>query len=214
MLTLPLISMLAAHLRAISAEVKLVHLRGAGPDFCRGRDPLGNPQVKNAAQLRETLIEPILDLYDALSACPVPVVASVRGIARGFGAALAIACDVTLASDTARFSLPEMERDLPPTLAMSAAMRKIPPKALAHLVYSLNEIDAPTALSWGLVGAVVPDASLESESDRLLATMQARSRSALVAVKEYQRAAPELGPRAARDSAANLLATVLSSADR
>lgn len=214
MLTLPLISALASHLRAIPAETKVVHLHGAGADFCLGRDPQGNPVATSAAQIRAALIEPILDLYDALSACPVPVVASVRGVARGFGAALAVACDVTIASDTARFSLPEMERDLPPTLAISTTMRKVLPKALTHLVYSMDEIDAVSALSVGLVGSVVPDSSLEVETDRLLATMRARSRSALVAVKEYGRAAPELGPRAARDYAATLLATVLSSAAR
>ena len=87
MLTLPHISQLAAIVRAVPADAKVVHLHGSGADFCGGRDPQGNPSADSAQQIRAALIEPILDLYDALSDCPVPILASVRGSARGFGAA-------------------------------------------------------------------------------------------------------------------------------
>lgn len=211
MLTLPMIAALAQAVRDVPGDARFVHLSGAGADFCRGRDPQGAPAVATALEIRSALIEPILSLYDALSDCPVPVVCSVRGAARGLGAALATACDVTIAAESARFDLPEMEKNLPPTLAISAMMRKVPPKALALLVYGMEEIDARTAQALGLVSSVVPDGDLAEATTRLLATLRRRSREALVAVKDYQRAAPELGTRSGRDLAASLLASVLSS---
>jgi len=214
MLTLPMIVALAQAVRDAPDEAKFVHLSGAGTDFCRGRDPQGSPAVATALDIRAALIEPILSLYDALSDCPVPVVCSVRGAARGLGAALATACDVTIATESACFDLPEMEKDLPPTLAISAMMRKVPPKALALMVYGMQLIDAREALALGLVSTVVPEDELMPATQRLLGTLRARSREALVAVKDYQRAVPELGPRSGRDLAANLLASVLSSKAR
>jgi enoyl-CoA hydratase/carnithine racemase len=93
-------------------------------------------------------------------------------------------------------------------------MARVPRKALTWMVYSMEEIDAPAALQFGIVSAVVPLAGLDAARDRLLATLTARSAAALVAVKDYMRAAPMMEPRGARDYAGNLLAGVLSSAGR
>ncbi|MBB6306047.1 enoyl-CoA hydratase/isomerase family protein [Xanthobacter tagetidis] len=210
LLTLDMVTALAAAMRAVPADAKAVHLYGVGADFCRGRDPAGSPATATALDVRARLIEPILSLYEAIAACPIPVVASVNGAARGLGAALAGACDVTIASATARFALPEMEKDLPPTLAISALMRRVPAKPLAYLVLSLDEIDAQTAREIGLVSHVV-EGDAVAGAHPFLATLAARSRTALVAVKDYLRAAPEIGPQPRHDLAANLLACVLSS---
>lgn len=210
MLTLAMVGALAQALRAVPATAKAVHLYGEGPDFCRGRDPQGGPSPTTALDVRAQLIEPILALYDAVWDCPVPVVVSVNGAARGLGTALAGACDVTIAARSARFCLPEMEKDLPPTLAISALMRRVPAKALAYLVLSLDEIDAEAALGLGIASHVV-DGDAVAAAGPLLASLCARSRPALVAVKDYLRVAPDLAPRPARDLAATLLAGVLSS---
>ncbi len=142
----------------------------------------------------------------------MPVLCSVQDAARGLGTALAAACDLTVAAESARFCLPEMEKNLPPTLAMSVMKGCVSPKTLAHLVYGLDEIDATAARDLGLIGQVVCDDALGAAADRLIATMKVRSRDALVAVKEYQRASLEMGPRVARDMAAYWLAGVLASA--
>jgi len=214
MLTLPMIADLAQAVHDVPGEAKFVHLSGAGSNFCLGRDPQGGPVAVTALDIRAALIEPILSLYDALSHCPVPVVCSVRGAARGLGAVLATACDVTLAAESARFDLPEMEKDLPPTLAISAMMRKVSPKAMAFMVYGMEPIEAREAHVLGIVSKVVAEDELEAATERTLAILRSRNREAIVAVKDYQRAAPELGARSGRDLAANLLASVLSSRAR
>jgi enoyl-CoA hydratase len=204
---------LSAAIRAAGAtDVKVMVLRTMGADFCRGRAP-GAPSP-TALTMRANVCEPILDVYDALAGIRQPVVARVQGAALGFGAAMAGACDLTIAADNVRFQLPEMHRDLPPTLAISALMARVPRKALTHLVYSMAEIDAATALQLGIVSQVVPLADLDGALAELLATMTARSPEALVAVKDFFRAAPYMDPRGIADYAGNLLAAVLSSAGK
>lgn len=206
---------LAACLRAAAAtDAKVIVLRAAGSDFCRGRAAAGGGSSPTAMQMRTHVCEPILDAYAAIEGARQPVVALVQGAAYGFGAAVAGACDITIAADNARFKLPEMEGNLPPTLAISALLPRIPRKALAWMVYSMEEIDAERALAFGLVSAVAPLAALDQALAKLLAGMTARSPAALVAVKDFLRDAPLMEPRGMASYAANLLASVLSSAGR
>jgi enoyl-CoA hydratase/carnithine racemase len=107
-----------------------------------------------------------------------------------------------------------MEKNLPPTLAISAMMKRVAPKALTWLVYTMEEIDAGTAMQLGIVSRVVPAADLRAFTDRAIAGLVTRSREALAAVKEYMRVAPGMEPRGAADYGGSLLAAVLSSAKR
>jgi enoyl-CoA hydratase len=213
MLTVEMLGELSAAVRDASrSAAKVIVLRSNGPDFCRGRAP-GAPSP-TAMKMRANVCEPILDVYDAIGNAHQPVVAVVQGRAHGFGSAVAGACDLTIAADNARFRLPEMEKDLPPTLAISALMARVPRKALTWLVYSMEEIDAHAALQLGIVSTVVPPGDLERALEKLLAVMTVRSPEALNAVKDYFRVAPYMEPRGAADYGANLLAAVLSSAGK
>jgi len=213
MLTVEMLGELSAAVRDASrSAAKVIVLRSNGPDFCRGRAP-GAPSP-TAMKMRANVCEPILDVYDAIGNAHQPVVAVVQGRAHGFGAAVSGACDLTIAADNARFRLPEMEKDLPPTLAISALMARVPRKALTWLVYSMEEIDAHAALQLGIVSTVVPPGDLERALEKLLAVMTVRSPEALNAVKDYFRVAPYMEPRGAADYGANLLAAVLSSAGK
>lgn len=196
-----------------SPDVKVIHLRGEGKDFCLGRQlpAAATPLSSSALEMREGLTDPILALYTALRDCDAPVVASVTGGAHGLGCALAVQCDVTIATDTARFSLPEMRSNLPPTLAISAVLQAVPAKALAHLVYSSEEISAAQALRLGLLSLMVPETDFNDTVQRYLDNMVSRRRPALAAVKEYLNLAPYQDPRSAARYGANVLSTVLSS---
>jgi enoyl-CoA hydratase/carnithine racemase len=205
---------LAAAVRAAGAsDSKVIVLRGNGADFCRGRGG-GGPPSPTAMKMRANVCEPILDAYDAMANAPQPIVGVVQGAAYGFGCAIASACDITIAHDTARFKLPEMEKDLPPTLAMSAVMPRVPRKVMAWMVYAMDELDARAAQQVGIVSKVAPTAQVESEVAKLIATMTARSPEALFAVKDFLRSAPHMEPRGMADYGANLLAAVLSSAGK
>src|SRR5436190_18288626 len=212
-LTLDMLRALTAAIRAAAAsDAKVIALRSTGADFCRGRDGKGGPTNPTALVMRDQVLQPILDVYDALNGAPQPVVCAVQGAAYGFGCATAAACDVTIAADVAKFRLPEMSHDLPPTLAISALMPKVPRKPLAYMVYAMPELDAATALQLGIVSAVVPLAALDANVDEVLRTMTARSPAALTAVKDYLRSAPMMEPRGAAAYGVALLSGVLTSA--
>src|SRR5215470_12383582 len=215
LLTVEMVRELAAAFRAAAAsDAKVIVLRSTGADFCKGRDNTGVPPSPTALKMRANVCEPILDAYDAIADAPQPVVCTVQGAAHGFGCAIAGACDVSIAADNARFKLPEMEKNLPPTLAISALMPRTPRKALTWMVYSMEELDASTALQIGIVSAVVPAAQLDTALSKLLATMTSRSPAALVAVKDFFRTASLMEPRGVADYGANLLASVLTSAGK
>jgi len=214
LLSIDAVRELAAAFRAANTtDAKVIVLRGNGADFCRGRGG-GGPPSPTAMKMRANVCEPILDVYAAMSGAHQPIVGVVQGAAYGFGCAIASVCDITIAHDTARFKLPEMEKDLPPTLAMSAVGPRVPLKVIAWMVYAMEELDAHAAHQVGIVSKVAPEPMVEMELDKLLKTMTARSPEALVAVKDFLRSAPHMEPRGMADYGANLLAAVLSSAGK
>ena len=200
LLTIEMVRDLTDAFRAAGrSDAKVITLRTTGADFCRGRDNTGVPPSPTALKMRANVCEPILDAYDAIANAPQPVVCAVQGAAHGFGCAIAGACDISVAADNARFKLPEMEKNLPPTLAISALMPRTPRKALTWMVYSMDELDASTALQVGIVSAVVPAAQLDGAVSKLLASMTSRSVEALVAVKDFFRSASLMEPRGVAD---------------
>ena len=213
MLTAELLGDLSASFRRMGAtDAKVVVLRSTGQDFCRGRDVKGARPAPTALAVRASVVAPLLDVYDAMANTPQPIVCAVQGRALGFGCALATASDITIAANNARFRLPELEKNLPPTLAISAMTARVHRKALTWMVYSMEEIDARTAWDIGIVSRVVALDQLDVSVAELTALLSARSREALVAVKDYMRSAPMMEPRGAADYAGNLLCAVLSSA--
>ena len=194
-----------------AGESQLIVLRGAGKDFCLGRDlapPSGPP---TALDVRRGNTDPVVELYGAFRRTPVPVLGVVTGRAIGLGCALASLCDITIAWSDARFQLPEMQHGIPPCLAMYGLLDRVPRKALAHLVYSTTEIDAATALSIGLLSRVVPEAKLEAEVGEFVSMMLKRVPAAVRGVKEFLRSAPAMDSQGSLDFASNLIANVLSS---
>lgn len=197
-------------------DATLIVVRGAGKDFCLGRDSAAMRAagpMKTALDMRRGNTEPALALYAAFRRVPAPVLGVVQGRAVGLGCALAGLCDVTLAADDAQFQLPEMEHGIPPCLAMSALLDRLSPKQIGWLVYSTELVDAQRALTMSLVSKVVPAAKLEDEAKAFIKKTLARKPAAVPAVKEYLKSAPRMDHQAASDFGSNLLANVLASGD-
>jgi len=116
---------------------RVIVIEGQNEDFCAGRAPgKGFPADISSLEVAEGTARPILALYAAVRACRLPVMALVRGHALGFGCALAAVADITWAEEGAIFSLPELNNDLPPTLALTALTPRISAKAAGELVFS------------------------------------------------------------------------------
>ena len=110
----------------LPAHIKLIRFRGAGANFCSGRQspPIDRSQAK-ASDFRRHIAEPPLALYAAIKDAPVPTLAVVQGEALGVGCAIVTLCDLTLASDDAIFQVPELDHGIPPTLVMWALLQRI-----------------------------------------------------------------------------------------
>lgn len=203
---------LARLIAGAADDADIVVLRGAGDDFCLGRSKMGARAATEpeALQRRDTS-EVVFGLYRAVRASPIPVLCGVQGKAVGFGCALAAICDITLASADARFSTPEMEHAVLPTVVMSTFVDRLSRKALNYLIYSNAEISAERALSFGLVSDVVPPGQLDDTMDRLVESMLKAPSIAIRGAKEYMRTAPDMAIEGAIDYARNLHATINSS---
>src|ERR1043165_6097406 len=114
----------------------IVVVRGAGKDFCVGRAGMGSrPAVEPTAYARRGFSDVVFDAYGAMRNCPIPIIAVVHGGAHGFGCAIAAACDITIASDKATFSVPEMAHHIMPTMVMSSFVDRVPRKAMVGMMW-------------------------------------------------------------------------------
>jgi enoyl-CoA hydratase len=190
-----------------------VLLSSVGPDFCTGRvRDAGYPPSPEAYTRREEY-DSIFNCYKALRACKVPVVGKLRGRVMGFGTAIAALCDVGLASDQARFNIPEMAHNVMPTMVMSALYDRMSRNAILWMAYSTDFIPAQQAMSFGLINQVVPDRDLDAEVQRFCDTLLSRPRPAIFGLKEYLRVAPRMDEQGAIDYARSLHSMVNTAAE-
>lgn len=193
-----------------------VVLRGAGDDFCTGRfnpspPPLGSTKPEALKGRRKS--EVIFDCYQAFRRCTVPIVGVVHGRALGFGCSIAALCDVTIASDAARFQVPEMNHQILPTMVMSSLVDRVARKNLAYLILTREMITAHRAQEMHIVSEVVPAAELETTVMDLVALLDATPEIALQGVKEYLSSAYDMSTAGAVDFARNLHATLNTSSE-
>ena len=192
-----------------------VVLRGAGEDFCAGRynPPPAAGSGKQEALDRRRGSEVIFNCYQAFRRCSIPIVGVVQGRALGFGCSIASLCDITLASDAARFQVPEMNHQILPTMVMSSLVDRVARKNLAYLVLAREMITAERAQEMHIVSEVFPAAGLEEAVTDLVALLDATPEIALQGVKEYLNAAYDMPIAGAVDFARNLHATINSSSE-
>ena len=200
----PMADVMLKAIRDVPDTVKAIVLTGEGADFCAGRRsgmPQGGPKL-TAIDLRKRVMEPVLDLYQALRNTPVPVIAAVQGRAAGVGCALAGLAEIAIAAEEAQFTIPEMNHDIPPTLVMTALVERIPRNHLARLVITRDAIDGRAAQALGLVSIVVPAAKLSDELERVKKIISGNSAHVLRAVKMFLTASSETSFATRRDYAA------------
>ena len=149
------------------AEVRAVVLTGAGRGFCVGQDlsELRDGERDIAGLLRERWNRHVL----ALRELEKPVLAAVNGAAAGAGLALACACDIRLAAESASFVPAFVNVGLVPDTGGSYFIPHLlgPARAFEWMT-SGRKLEAAEALEWGLVAEVV-------EEDRLLARTRERA---------------------------------------
>ncbi len=196
-----------------AGDSRVILLRSEGADFCPGRDiepPAPGAGVRALDVLRDDA-GPIIALYAALARREQPIVGLVQGKAWGIGLVLAAMCDLTFAAQGSSFRLRELERGIPPCIAMAPLHGRLTPKALAHLVYTALEVDAAWALANGVAGEVVPAADLEQRGRAAAEKILSFPPEAVEAVKQFMTHAPRSDEGKSVLYGASLLANVLGS---
>jgi enoyl-CoA hydratase/carnithine racemase len=162
--------------RENSPALRVVIFSGGGGSFCSGSDFRQLQPDQGAENIRRHL-QAIANMYKALRRSSKFLIAEVHGNALGGGMALALACDWILASADARFGLPEMKLGFLPALALVPLAHRVREHAL-ELMMTGEVLEAPQALTMGLISQVLKEEKLSSrvnELARLLVSNEAKS---------------------------------------
>lgn len=163
-------------------QVRTVVITGAGKAFCSGQDLREFPAEGAAALIGQRLRQSYNPLVTRLRALPKPVIAAINGVAAGAGLSLALACDLRLAAESARLVVAFARIGLVPDCGMTYTLPRLIGQARAfELAARGGELDASTALQWGMLNRVVPDADL-AEVARELAMELARGPSLAISL--------------------------------
>ena len=161
-------------------SVRAVILTGAGDKaFCSGGDVKQRAETGDYGPTTSGLFE-IDAFHKLIRDIPKPVIAAVNGVAIGGGHVFHVLCDLSIASDTARFGqVGPRVGSFDAGFGTTYLARVIGEKRAREMWFLCRQYDAATAERWGLVNAVVPAARLLEEAKSWVAEMAAMSPTAL-----------------------------------
>lgn len=150
-------------------EVRCIVLTGAGPAFCAGGDVKAfAAHLDRIGAFVKELTTYLHGAVSRLCRSDKPVVAAVNGVAAGGGLALALAGDLVIAAESARFTMAYSRIGATPDGSSSYFLPRLVGLRRAMELYFTNRVlSAREALDWGLITRVVADAELGAEVERL-----------------------------------------------
>jgi enoyl-CoA hydratase len=169
-------------------QVGVVVLTGSGEKaFVAGADIAELASLDTASARRQALAGQAV--FERIETFPKPVIAAVNGFALGGGCELALACHLRIASENAKFGLPEVSLGIIPGYGGTQRLPRLVGKGVAlDMILSAEMVSAADALRMGLVSRVFPLADLRAGADKLARTLLSRGplalRSALDAVHQ------------------------------
>jgi enoyl-CoA hydratase/carnithine racemase len=180
-------------LEALAADRQIRVLVMAGESE---KSMIGGADIKEMAKLdrasAEKFITGLRDLCEAVRAFPAPVIARMPGWCLGGGLEVAAACDFRIAAHDARFGMPEVRVGIPSVIHAALLPRLIGWGRARWLVMTAENIDAPTALAWGLVDGVAAAGGLDAAVEKTVAALLECGPEALRAQKALLRQWEEL----------------------
>ncbi|MFK7898891.1 MAG: enoyl-CoA hydratase/isomerase family protein [Myxococcota bacterium] len=165
-------------------DVKVVIVRGAGRAFSAGAD-LGSFSGPQGYTTRE-VAEFGREMADSLEAMRALTIASIQGWCVGGGFVLAAACDLRLASETARFSIPEVDLGIPLAWGgIPRMVREVGPAITKELVLTCRPFDAAEARSLGFLNRILPEAELDDAVNEMAESLSKKAGHALFSTKRH-----------------------------
>ena len=155
-------------------NVLAVILTGSGAVFSTGREALSAELAAGPATLRQARIQQ-LQVANALANLPVPIIVSINGDTLDHGLELALAGDIRICAESARFGLTDLSK--PGCFPWDGGTQRLPrlvgPAWAADMLLTSRVLNAPEALGIGLVNRVVPSRELAQETQRLAESISA-----------------------------------------
>jgi 2-(1,2-epoxy-1,2-dihydrophenyl)acetyl-CoA isomerase len=167
--------------------VRAVVLTGTGRGFCAGADLRSGAAAgeRVAGDVARVIRDGAQRLIAAVLDCEKPVIAAVNGTAAGLGAHLALACDLVLAAESARFIEVFVRRGLVPDGGGAYLLpRLVGPRRAKELMFFGDALSAPDAERLGLVNRTVPDGELDKTARAWAARLAAGPTRALALTKQ------------------------------
>jgi enoyl-CoA hydratase/carnithine racemase len=169
---------------AADQNVRVITFRGQGHDFAAGND-LGDFLT---ALPRDTSEIPVWRLLRALATCEIPLVAAVHGNCVGIGTTLLLHCDLVVAEEGTRFSLPFVDLALVPEAASTLLLPRLGGRARAARYLLLGEpFGVDEALAFGLISHRAAAGALDEAMQDILARLLAKAPAALAATQRLLR---------------------------
>lgn len=173
---------------ATDDTLRVVHIAGAGDDFCAGADWVATnasgerPRTGDLVRRIPHTSHRVIELVHSIA---LPVVATVRGWAVGLGCNLALGADFTVAAADAVFWEPFLARGFSPDTGSTWLLPRLVGLARAKRMLLLGEkVNGTDAADWGLIHQVVDPTDLDAAAEQLLARLAAGPTIALGLAKQ------------------------------
>lgn len=172
-------------------EISSVVLQGAGAHFCAGGNLQGLLERRRAGPPAQVaMLEHLAQFVEELGACPKPVIAAVEGAAAGAGFSLALACDLIVAAEDARFILSYGRLGLSPDGGATWALAQALPRALLQqMVWLCEPVTAQQLHDSGVVGWIADHGQALTEALKITERLAAMAPNALASGKTLVRSA-------------------------
>jgi methylglutaconyl-CoA hydratase len=165
-------------------SVSAIVISGAGKDFCSGADLSALEKIAGASVSENADdARSLLDLFVKIRQIRVPVIAAVKGRALAGGCGLATACDLVLASESARFGYPEVKIGFVPAMVLAILRRNVSEKRAFELITRGEEIDAARAKEIGLVNQMFSEETFDEDVKAYVRRFTEVSKSAVALTK-------------------------------
>ena len=176
---------------AADPQIRVLVLSGQSP-----KSMIGGADIKEMAGLDQSSAEKFItglrDLCEAVRNFPAPVIARMAGWCLGGGLEVAAACDFRVAAPDAKFGMPEVRVGIPSVIHAALLPRLIGWGRARWLLMTAENIDAATALAWGLIDVVADQGGLDAAVDKVVEALLKCGPQALRAQKDLLRQWEEL----------------------
>ncbi len=193
-------------------DIRALIITGSAGTFCSG-DDLKEQKLVQAAGLaaRQTQLGDFAGLIERIANLPIPAIAAINGHCLGGGLELALACDVRIGSDSARFVCAGVNVGL---MASAYRLPRLIGLARAkHMLLTGLPVDAMTAEAYGLITLRVSDDRLREEAHAVAERIASRAPLSVAATRELADHAADLTPEEATARSRDVLSRLLASED-